>query len=637
MTDNQFIYVQDDDRSRWVEYPDKKIDQIYFDAYVDIFDYQFDGAHPYVVIDFPYDNIRIFNTDDYEITANFIKLNAHVWHTNPTAYGVIPNGQVTLTIIGYTPDYYKHSPSKIIDRKTELTIARLTCWDPARNWHTPNPTKKIDTFYPRDPVHETVEHYPDDSRWTDQMVGTVWVNSTTLGYVPYYDETQYQNIIDQMNNWGQLADWADFTLYEWTKSPVPPSGYTKFVEQNQGNNSLDSRNQPSGIPRKAIMYQGNPVPVDQLHLNVSGAQKDFPNTSTHFDLNSRVDLFINGKFVETTDFGTVRTDFNNEKYSVNQMLHLTRNVQDSQGNFDVGYSEEYDFITTDTIEDDGSINKIYYFWTYNKKTKGPEETLSLVNAQAELTNPSVPYQILSGFSYADPTQEFPDRYTKLHARNIDSVITANDRYKLQLTFNDVLRDKIRKDDNQTQTSYSTPSQYYSQGNMLGQKYEHWELFRKDDERYVPRELWLKLTESVMGIDLITFEDTGQELIIPTTDRVNYDAQFGTNTRYGLERGQTMADREQLVNIIYNTILDSSFDAGTVDKFNFLDVNLFDTPVNSKKAMDSIYSSFPLLSVNHLFFECLNDTLAARTDVNHIMKTSFLSIHGIKLLETEKND
>jgi hypothetical protein len=139
----------------------------------------------------------------------------------------------------------------------------------------------------------------------------------------------------------------------------------------------------------------------------------------------------------------------------------------------------------------------------------------------------------------------------------------------------------------------------------------------------------------MGYKLSDYEN-GVLTPVPSLERVIYDSTYNTTSRFGLEEGQAFVDREIGIASVMRLIESSKFDTAPVDKYVFLDQHSFDTPLNIKKAMDYIFVNFSAEAVNTIFFELMQDALASKRDYSGLLKTSFIALHGIKILETSGN-
>lgn len=278
VADTTFKGITHDDKSRWEYYPDQRslIDpdtNFFFDA--EVIEKQ-TGTYENVevLINTTIGDgviVTLFDTSS-RVTTPLIE-NIHYTRINNTTlkihaglndpYGSTTNDVYFVYILSVAKD--KHNPAKLIDKKTLSVISSIMIWHPALGMHYHVPVKEIDTWLDKDPanynntISETVSEYKPRTNWNSQEVGTVWLKTNTFGYVPYYDTTVFPNILNRIYYWGRETDWSTFDVYQWTESPVPPSEWVVYVEEQSTNTEVEQHLKPSGVPMN-VLYK---------HVNVS--------------------------------------------------------------------------------------------------------------------------------------------------------------------------------------------------------------------------------------------------------------------------------------------------------------------------------------------------------------------------------
>jgi len=284
-----FLEVNTTDQSRWYEYPNQQeyfdtVGNIYFNTKVEIFtpvssDYKPDttsGSPATFILELPQivDGVIVRNTSTDTTLAEGVDYDV----LNSKAIIFLTAGIPTdLSIYMLTPYESKHNPCKIRDTIEELTISDVILWHPALNNHYHNAIHLVDVQRDDDPVTMTqlsgspealvnryefqvntstgdVEEVFADSYdpWGRTEVGTTWLDTNELGFVPYSDKTINPDILDRLKFWGRLADWSSYRMYQWTESDVAPDGYNALAEAQEGDVSIDEQIRVTGRIRTEV-------------------------------------------------------------------------------------------------------------------------------------------------------------------------------------------------------------------------------------------------------------------------------------------------------------------------------------------------------------------------------------------------
>lgn len=533
-------------------------------------------------------------------------------------YGI--DAVTQLYVVGYTPDLDKLDPLELYDTISKTNVVRTKTWNPINGKHYHVADKNIDIKSSVDPVDYAT------SDWTDEKIGWTWLDTSTVGYVPYDDETVFPEMNDRLERWGRAAEWASFKLYGWTKTTISPLDYT----DTQVGAPLAVWTKRNGDSLYDI------VRFDPIHsyFNHTAA---FAKLST-YDQDLEVSVYVNGslrqnnlklKTVGEVLTGTVAPIL---QYTLAESDYVTITVKPSQDQIDNElYALDYNYV--EMVENGETV---YYYWVERKTERTERHDLSVAETLSVLQKPQVPYHMFQKYYATEPyTQvigadaqgkpltevvQLPARFTQVIIKDLAAHVTADDRYAIQFTQAYNLRDDL--------DAGKTPLD-------LKNKHEEWYLFRRSQPNKVPSALWNKAVEALVGYNLV---DIANDVLtpVPSLERVIYDNIYDTTTRFGLEDGQAFVDHAVGLASVERLINAGSFDTTPVDKYVFLDTHSFDTPLNIKNAMNYIFVNFPSEAVNRIFFELLQDALAGKRDYSGIMKTSFIALHGIKVLETAGN-
>ena len=303
----------------------------------------------------------------------------------------------------------------------------------------------------------------------------------------------------------------------------------------------------------------------------------------------------------------------------------------------IQWKEDYEYSeSVVSISASGSLTSNYYFWVERSSTQSSDtSSMSLEEIRRSLVLMPEPYFIVQkpldsyaqvkGYGYDQPDYgtvwsmgelpEFfyniPIMYRQAVIRNVSEYINDNNRYMLQFT-----RDMTLRDDLQTTTSEMN----------LKEKHSEWLMFRQNQSNNLPINLWDKLTESLAGVSLLDGTP------VPSLDRILYDDRYGTETRYGLTLGQTFVDKTIGLATLLSYLQDPTRDFTPVDIDNFFLRHNFTTPSGVILAMTEIYNTFGAEHVNGIWFEMLHDALSSKSKYKGLMKTSWVALHGIRILE-----
>jgi len=364
------------------------------------------------------------------------------------------------------------------------------------------------------------------------------------------------------------------------------------------------------------------------------------------DAGDTVEVYKNGRFLEDATVSTViigADTFNiitvAGTLSIEDFLDVIKQAREpteaqlafdpdvsDDGTFLTQFKEDFDF-TEVTIDD---VTR-FYFWVQDKTVRPTNRLLSLQEVETQLSTPPTPFiffqkllPLETGVDTNNQTAVLPNRFTQAIIRGLVAIVTEDERFKLRFTRDFALRTDIN----------DFPLNPSSDLNLKN-KHVEWKLFRQEQPFNIDRVLWDKLTEAVVGFnldDIATGSTTPTP--VPSLDRVLYDNLLGTATRFGLRfAGQAFTDKTISLDTIQTLITTPSFDISPINKEVFLAANSFDTPQNIKTSMEVIFNNFPQDAVNTIFFATLLDALSLRNDYPGILKTSMVSLHGIKLLET----
>lgn len=570
-------------------------------------------------------------------------------------------------VFGLVQDDNTQNPAKIIDIQAGTVVTPVQIWDPARGLHNYNAIHNVDLQLRNDParyaspvVQQTVEPGQFSTRvvpsvWGVEQVGTTWLDTTRLAYINYYDRAANQDNEKRLSNWGKLAGWGQVNVYEWVESDVHPSEWNALAEVEENDITIDERVRKSGrvYPRLFKSQGGMPVTYDryipevqELDTAIEGVPGSVINPTEYtfaIDLTkismttdlvaSAFDVYVNGIKLEAADapvtidsvvagqVTAAHVTISATKVDLQDHVTFVRLPPTDQEVIDAGVEagtmlQEYEYNQVTYYDEFNQPRQKYYFWVQGKTTKSTNRSMSLAQVEDNLVEFSEPYMFFQRLR--DPVTieidgypvYLPIRFSQVLVRGLRGLITADSRFILRFTRDYTLRDSLDHG--------KTPMQ-------LKNKHVEWELIREEQSSKVRRALWDLITESIVGYKL-----TNPAVRIPSLSRELYDAQFGTDTRYGMGDDRAFANGELAKEAILSYLTDPNNDFRPIDINVFFTTHNFDTPAATIEAMDRIYTAFAAIHVNKMFFSVLhNAALSVKFKHPDIFKTSMIALHGVK--------
>ena len=436
------------------------------------------------------------------------------------------------------------------------------------------------------------------------------------------------------------------------------------------------------------------TPVDITQWDFQGNQKS--DTDPSYVVNQApdlVDVYVNGKLIEancvvrskyTVNPTTPQLFINLEQSHILYETDLVDIVRpehvltqdeadfnpdaDDDGTINVQWKRDYQYSTqTKTLgsEMTGYTTATYfYFWVRQATTRNPalNSSLSVFEVEQQLTSIPTSYfvvqrpkddpYLLEKYGYgiieygsiwslgvlSEAMYQIPVQYRQAIIRKVSTYLTDGDRYIVRFTRDWTLRDDLSAN---------------GKAMNLKDKHEEWLMFRRDQLGRLPEKLWQRMVEAVVGYrettttqsvfdDDLTSPTYGQTITVRTTtnvrvpaiDRELYDEANGTDTRFGLGTDQAFVDRTYALQTILAYLANPDNDFWPINIDTFFASNSFTDPEGIKKALTEIYQSFPAEHVNGIWFETLADALATKSKYKELMKTSWLALHGVRLLDVD---
>lgn len=352
-----------------------------------------------------------------------------------------------------------------------------------------------------------------------------------------------------------------------------------------------------------------------------------------FNQNDTVNIYVDGKFNQTmtfTDTGPWPLSLpltQADRVTIILPVHIPTSTElafnpsvADDGSIQIQYQYITNYNAVQTVDLITNQNVFtYYFWVENVTTSSGDREPP-VTATADLVIPPEPYmffnKLVSAQVVVDPITstsiQVPDRFVQAIIHGLRGYVDANNRYVLRFTRDFTLRDNLKFG--------TSPLQ-------LKDTHQEWLMFRQAQLSNVPRGLWDKITESIIGFQL-----NNPSLRVPSLNRQLYDTTYGASTEYGLGPDQTFVNGTLALSSIQAYLNDPTNDFYPVDLDIFFASFNFDTSANTIATMNEIYTTFSYNNVNNMYFSVLQDALSTQLQYAGLMKTSAIALYGVELLD-----
>jgi hypothetical protein len=376
----------------------------------------------------------------------------------------------------------------------------------------------------------------------------------------------------------------------------------------------------------------------------------------------QVDVYINGTLLEgnlsviaaspTQYYVVLSNPLTLHEYDIIDIIRPIHTITPAEASFDpdaeddgtqlIQWKVDYQYCLNTVIVGGTNVGSstttYYYFWVQDSTSRDltDSSSLSALETKRQLITIPTPYFVVqrpkddpylvekygygmveygSIFSLGILTEadyQIPVLYREAIIRKVASYINDDERYIVRFTRDWALRDDLQANGRQLN---------------LKEKHEEWFMFRREQTNTLPRELWNRMVESLIGYKL-----ANPAIRVPSLERELYDATFGSDTRFGLGVDQAFVDKMLGLSTVLSYLQNPANDFSPTDIDTFFALQSFDTPAGIAQAMDVIYNTFNATHVNAIWFETLLDAFSTRAKYKELMKTSWIALHGIRVLE-----
>lgn len=160
--------------------------------------------------------------------------------------------------------------ANLFNTRKNQKLATLTYYDPAKGFIPGTADADIDIKSIIDPAiytHGDSDLYNIDPKgaWESDKQGLTWWDLSAVRYLNYeMDDDSYR-----WKNWGRIAPGTSINIYEWVRSPVPPSNWSTYAAQGQTFSQYGINYAPSGTVKNA----SNPAWVQSIEYDSNGVSR----------------------------------------------------------------------------------------------------------------------------------------------------------------------------------------------------------------------------------------------------------------------------------------------------------------------------------------------------------------------------
>lgn len=285
--DENFIRIDTDDEARWFESADVGSIKQFNSKVVKVEEFEISQQD--------IDNSTIFQ---FKNSGDFVAFSSNLTKISHTCFVANAVGPATVTYSSVDAD--THSPFMLINFDKRENVQTIPVWHPIHGAHNPNALAAIDVTSNKNPAlynYSTIiagnSNFDAYRKWGKNEVGLVWFDTSKLNYLPYNDDTQYDQISQRLNRWGSLSEFGEINVAEWVESDVSPSEYLELSKSSNNDIKTD------GIPYNPKTYQRSRIwsiypiawsqagsPIESAHPSFNGAF----NSAINFRSNGMVSL-----------------------------------------------------------------------------------------------------------------------------------------------------------------------------------------------------------------------------------------------------------------------------------------------------------------------------------------------------------
>lgn len=458
-------------------------------------------------------------------------------------------------------NYYNSLSTAVIDTDNDISLSTVPYYHPSLKIY-PTKISLVETVSDKDPANYS------DFKWSQPELGQKWLDVSNLGYYMYHDKQIYPKLEDRIAYWGLTSEWSRIQCYEWVSSSFPPNvwednnqiGKPLAILYKQVKNTIFDFWEDEYVEKTTyqiihtfdhIIINGSLTFTVSLNVSVSDNYKLYVNEiiTTDYSFNTTNGLISTMVVNNISERDTIRLVRFSDDIT-------TKNIT-SKSNDTVKYRFEYPYNSIVTYDKIG-INGVttYYFWATNQISRNYNNLST--------------YDIEQLFIYNNNPYHFYQGYDKWVVKNVNSYLNYND-IALQIIRNDTISSDNPIVDN------------------VNNVYHEWTLINEQSRKKIPFMLWIRIIESMVEMTLNDYSS------LPEYNKVVFDSIHNTNTKYGINPGQVVGDKGNVITSMFDLLYDGSFNIDNITAPNAIVTSL-----------STIITSIATDKENFLYYYKFND-------------------------------
>lgn len=143
----------------------------------------------------------------------------------------------------------------IYNKNTKINLTDINLYHPIMGKLPAIVQQNLDYVIDFDPAKYNSEGTDNKKIWLSDMVGKTWWDLSTVRFIDY----DQSDILYKTNHWGAIFPGTSVDVYQWVRSPVPPTQWATFLADNANTTSYSIGSRPYAINKYVVNSEYNPL------------------------------------------------------------------------------------------------------------------------------------------------------------------------------------------------------------------------------------------------------------------------------------------------------------------------------------------------------------------------------------------